>query len=260
MAPFSPGVITYHFMEISDVYLGLGQEGFARLVRGISIGKLRTYQIYEGFKVRAHLSKVNTEALRKAVPRFWERISAQGRGFRQGSRSGRARLASRSDRGGARFPRRAPRQRVLRQGYRPQALFHRRLGRPGLRKLSREISRIHSSLLYQSPAMGIAGCNRGFQTCFSHCGLDSAGRVQYMCKIMTVPSRTRLSENPTLPVRLWNSFYPNEMLHRSRNPRAPCMLVNCRVFMHRDTPMRDIAHPGCIAPGTPIAEQARYRT
>ena len=68
-------------MEISDVYLGLGQEGFARLVRGISIGKLRTYQIYEGFKVRAHLSKVNTEALRKAVPRFWERISSKDEDF-----------------------------------------------------------------------------------------------------------------------------------------------------------------------------------
>ena len=61
-------------MEISEVYQGLGQEAFAQLIRGISIGKLRTYQIYEGFKVRAHLQKVNTESLRKAVPKFWERI------------------------------------------------------------------------------------------------------------------------------------------------------------------------------------------
>src|ERR1700751_2382593 len=64
-------------MQISDVYLGLGQEVFAQLIRGISIGKLKTYQIYEGFKVRAHLHKVNTEILRKSVPRFWDRI-AQG--------------------------------------------------------------------------------------------------------------------------------------------------------------------------------------
>src|SRR5215475_2750993 len=62
-------------MEISDVYLGLGQDAFAHLIRGISIGKLKTYQIYEGFKVRAHLQKVNTEALRKAVPRFYTRIA-----------------------------------------------------------------------------------------------------------------------------------------------------------------------------------------
>ena len=62
-------------MQISEVYLGLGQDAFAQLIRGISIGKLKTYQIYEGFKVRAHLTKVNTEALRKATPKLWERIA-----------------------------------------------------------------------------------------------------------------------------------------------------------------------------------------
>jgi len=61
-------------MQISDVYLGLGEEAFGQLVRGISIGKLKTYQIYEGFKVRARLPKVNTELLRKSVPRFWARV------------------------------------------------------------------------------------------------------------------------------------------------------------------------------------------
>src|SRR5438874_5155464 len=61
-------------MDISDVYLGLGQDAFAHLIRGISIGKLKTYQIYEGFKVRAHLQKLNTETLRKSVPRLWERV------------------------------------------------------------------------------------------------------------------------------------------------------------------------------------------
>jgi hypothetical protein len=61
-------------MEISEVYQGLGQSAFAELIRGISIGKLRTYQVYEGFKVRARLHKLNTESLRKAVPKFWERI------------------------------------------------------------------------------------------------------------------------------------------------------------------------------------------
>ena len=69
------------FMEISDVYLSLGQEAFSQLIRGISLGKLRTYQIYEGFKVRAHLHKMNTEILRKAVPRFWTRISERDEVF-----------------------------------------------------------------------------------------------------------------------------------------------------------------------------------
>jgi hypothetical protein len=61
-------------MQITDVYLGLGQEAFGQLIRSISIGKLKTFQIYEGFKVRTHLPKVNTEMMRKAVPRFWARI------------------------------------------------------------------------------------------------------------------------------------------------------------------------------------------
>ena len=68
-------------MQISDVYLGLGQELFAQLIRSISIGKLRTYQIYEGFKVRAHLHKLNTEALRKSIPKFWTRISDREEDF-----------------------------------------------------------------------------------------------------------------------------------------------------------------------------------
>ena len=62
-------------MQITDVYLGLGQEAFGQLIRGISIGKLKTFQIYEGFKVRTHLHKVNTEMLRKSVPKFWARIA-----------------------------------------------------------------------------------------------------------------------------------------------------------------------------------------
>src|SRR5579862_9713439 len=68
-------------MQISDVYLGMGQEAFGQLIRGISIGKLKTYQIYEGFKVRAHLSKVNTELLRKSIPKFWARISEPDEDF-----------------------------------------------------------------------------------------------------------------------------------------------------------------------------------
>ena len=68
-------------MQISDVYLGLGAEAFGQLIRTVSIGKLRTYQIYEGLKVRARLQKLNTESLRKAVPRFWERISSGDEDF-----------------------------------------------------------------------------------------------------------------------------------------------------------------------------------
>lgn len=68
-------------MQLSEVYLGLGPDAFGQLVRSISIGKLKTYQIYEGFKVRAHLHKVNTEILRKAVPRFWARVGEHDEDF-----------------------------------------------------------------------------------------------------------------------------------------------------------------------------------
>jgi len=61
-------------MQLSGVFLQLGEERLPLLLRGISIGKLRTYQLYERFKIRTHLTKVNTENLKKASPRFWKRL------------------------------------------------------------------------------------------------------------------------------------------------------------------------------------------
>ena len=68
-------------MQISGVFLQLGEERLPQLLRGISIGKLRTYQLYERFKIRTHLAKVNTENLRKAAPRFWKRLQDQDEEF-----------------------------------------------------------------------------------------------------------------------------------------------------------------------------------
>jgi hypothetical protein len=53
-------------MQLTDVFLNLGEDQFSRLVRSISIGKLKTYQLYQ---------KLNTESLRKASPRLWERLN-----------------------------------------------------------------------------------------------------------------------------------------------------------------------------------------
>ncbi len=63
-------------MQMCGVFTALGEDVFRQLVRGISIGKLKTYQIYERFKLRARLAKLNSEALRKAEPKFWARIEA----------------------------------------------------------------------------------------------------------------------------------------------------------------------------------------
>ena len=68
-------------MRMCDVYLALGPEVFGQLMRGISIGKLKTYKLYEHFKARAHLVKLNSEALRKAGPRLWARIEAGDEDF-----------------------------------------------------------------------------------------------------------------------------------------------------------------------------------
>ena len=61
-------------MLLSEAFLNLGPESFGSLVRGISMGKLRTYQMFESFKVRARLGKLNTETLRKAIPRLQSRL------------------------------------------------------------------------------------------------------------------------------------------------------------------------------------------
>src|SRR5579884_4292933 len=62
-------------MQLSEVYRGLGERMFSEAVRTISIGKLKTFQLYDRMKVRLHLPKLNSEGLRKSTPRFWERVN-----------------------------------------------------------------------------------------------------------------------------------------------------------------------------------------
>lgn len=68
-------------MQLTDVFLGLGEDQFSKLIRNISIGKLKTYQLYERFKLRTHLGKLNTENLRKASPRLFERLKEHDEEF-----------------------------------------------------------------------------------------------------------------------------------------------------------------------------------
>lgn len=62
-------------MKLSEAFLAQGEQGFQDLLRRVSISRLRTYQLYEPLKVRTHLHKLNSETLRKAAPRLWERLS-----------------------------------------------------------------------------------------------------------------------------------------------------------------------------------------
>jgi hypothetical protein len=61
-------------MKLHELFVALGEESFRAQLRGISIGTLRTYQIYERVKLRCHLQKLNTENLRAAAGRLWERL------------------------------------------------------------------------------------------------------------------------------------------------------------------------------------------
>jgi hypothetical protein len=68
-------------MLLSEIFLKLGEDDFSALARGVSMGKLRTYQMFESFKTRARLTKLNAEALRKAIPRFWARLAEHDEEF-----------------------------------------------------------------------------------------------------------------------------------------------------------------------------------
>src|SRR4029453_7172019 len=70
-------------MALTDVFVSLGEDGFSQLLRSISMGKLKTYQLYDRIKTRTHLAKLNAENLQKASPRFWTRLSEKDEEFAQ---------------------------------------------------------------------------------------------------------------------------------------------------------------------------------
>jgi hypothetical protein len=61
-------------MPLSQVYVGLGQDDLRELLTTISLGKLKTYQMFEPLKLRLHLTKLNSETLRRSAARVWPRL------------------------------------------------------------------------------------------------------------------------------------------------------------------------------------------
>ena len=43
-------------------------------MRAVSLGRLRTYQIFDAFKSGCICNKLNSETLRNAAPRLWARL------------------------------------------------------------------------------------------------------------------------------------------------------------------------------------------
>ncbi len=67
-------------MQLADIFLRMGQDKFDPLMRSVSLGSLRTYQLFDAFKTRLHLHKLNSETLRKATPRVWARLQEENSG------------------------------------------------------------------------------------------------------------------------------------------------------------------------------------
>ncbi|MCW5962939.1 MAG: hypothetical protein KIT83_02785 [Bryobacterales bacterium] len=63
-------------MQLHAIFQGLGDARFRELLAQISMGRLKTYQLYEPLKVRTHLHKLNADSLKKAAPRLWDRVVA----------------------------------------------------------------------------------------------------------------------------------------------------------------------------------------
>ena len=68
-------------MRLSDIFVGLGESAFQQLLRTVSIGKLKTFQLYDRVKLRFHLNKLNSETLRTAAPRLWARVAEHDEEF-----------------------------------------------------------------------------------------------------------------------------------------------------------------------------------
>ena len=67
-------------MQLSDIFLRLGEQNFEQMLRSVSLGRLRTYQLFDPFKTRLHVQKLNSETLRKVAPRTWQRLQEEGNG------------------------------------------------------------------------------------------------------------------------------------------------------------------------------------
>jgi hypothetical protein len=62
-------------MTLPEIYQHLGEPACGELLRSISLGRLRTFQLFDRVKTRLHVQKLNSEALRKIAPRTWQRLN-----------------------------------------------------------------------------------------------------------------------------------------------------------------------------------------
>ena len=61
-------------MLLSEIYVQLGEDRLRELLRHVSLGKLKTFQMFDRLKTRCHLTKLNQEHLRNASPKLIARM------------------------------------------------------------------------------------------------------------------------------------------------------------------------------------------
>ena len=64
-------------MALSNIFVGLGQGNLDQQLRTVSLGKLKTYQMFDRLRIRLHVDKLNQEMLRKIGPKLFARLSSQ---------------------------------------------------------------------------------------------------------------------------------------------------------------------------------------
>ncbi|MEZ5400423.1 MAG: hypothetical protein R2729_12195 [Bryobacteraceae bacterium] len=63
-------------MPLCEIFTALGEENLKGCLSRVSLGKLKTYQLFERLKLRLHLGKLNQDALRRVGPKTFARVAA----------------------------------------------------------------------------------------------------------------------------------------------------------------------------------------
>ena len=182
-------------MQLCDIFLLLGEENFKQLVRSISLGRLKTFQLFDRVKTRLYLNKLNSETLRKAEPRMWARIGERDDDF--ATDISQAILISHLDMIRAVldhlgiphedgfFPKDADISKYLAEGWQQKAS----------EQFPHHLSRGGAVILYQSPRLGNRQGRGGFSTSRAMNSLYEAVRAGDHARVRSI-----VAADPTLTI------------------------------------------------------------
>jgi hypothetical protein len=61
-------------MVLSEVYSALAPEEFSKLLKAVSLGTVKTYNLFERLKIRFRVTKLNSETMRTIGPKLQARL------------------------------------------------------------------------------------------------------------------------------------------------------------------------------------------